>query len=162
MTHRLLILALGLLVVAGGDATNAEENPLYKGGFPYNNAGTTPSSDDSLYRALGGSEKITAFTREFVGLIYQDEQIGKYFTGVDRDHLTAMLIAQFTELSGGPAHYQGRDMGETHKGLNISNSDFNRLAEDLQVAMDHNDVAFATQNRLVALLASMQRAVVTR
>jgi hemoglobin len=147
---------------AGADVTRAEENPLYKGGFQYNDAGTTPAKDDSLYRALGGSEKIAAFTRDFVGLIYQDDQIGKYFVGVDRDHLTAMLIAQFIELSGGPGRYQGRDMAETHKGLNIGNSDFNRLAEDLQTAMDRNDVGFATQNRLVALLASMQRAVVTR
>jgi hemoglobin len=53
-------------------------------------------------------------------------------------------------------------MAEVHSTLGITNADFNRLAEDLQVAMDHHGVSFPTQNRLVALLASMQRVVVTK
>jgi len=73
-----------------------------------------------------------------------------------------MLTDQFIELSGGPVTYHGRDIAEVHSTLGITNADFNRLAENLQVAMDHHGVPFPTQNRLVALLASMQRAVVTK
>jgi hemoglobin len=163
MTLRNLTLALiacsGLLLVAGA---HADEDPLHKGGFHYNQAGQTPPHDDGLYQDLGGSEKIAIFTKDFVGMIVKDEQIGHFFQGVNTDRLTRMLTAQFIELSGGPAAYKGREMAETHAGMGVTNADFNRLAEILQIAMDNNGVPFSTQNRLVALLASMQRDVVTK
>ena len=56
----------------------------------------------------------------------------------------------------------GRDMAQLHRSMGITNADFDRLAENLQVSMEHHDVPFATQNRLVALLASMQRVIVTK
>jgi len=154
-----LALCLALPLAASADEP---KNDLYKGGFQYHDMGATPNKDDSLYQALGGKDKIHAFTKEFVGLIAKDDRIGHYFVNVDLDHLTDMLSDQFVELGGGPVKYEGRDMVEVHSSLGIGNADFNRLAEDLQVAMDHAGVSFPTQNRLVALLASMQRAVVTK
>jgi len=149
----------GLLLTS---AVRADENPLHKGGFHYNEAGQTPPQGDGLYKDLGGSEKIAAFTSDFVGMIVKDDQIGHFFQGVNTDRLTRMLTAQFIELSGGPASYKGREMAETHAGMGVTNADFNRLAEVLQIAMDRQDVPFSTQNRLVGLLASMQRDVVTK
>ena len=163
MTIRALTIALvtcsGLLL--NGHA-RAEGDPLHKGGFHYNDAGQTPPHDDGLYKDLGGLEKITAFTRDFVGLIVKDERIGHFFTGVNTSRLTRMLTAQFIELSGGPAAYKGREMAETHADLGVTVGDFNRLTEILQIAMDQNGVPYSTQNRLVGLLASMRRDVVTK
>ena len=53
-------------------------------------------------------------------------------------------------------------MDESHRKFGITNGDFNALVEDLQTAMNHADVPFGTQNRLLALLAPMQRDIVTR
>ncbi len=155
-------LAIGLLCLSFGVAAMPAlaEGP-HKGGFQYNQFGATPPTDDALFQALGGTEKITAFTKDFVARLAADNRIGKYFQGVDLDHLAQMLTEQFIELSGGPVKYSGREMTEVHQGLGIHNADFNRLAEDLQVSMDKFDVPFTTQSRLIALLASMQRAVVT-
>jgi len=157
-----LCLAAPLAALAQSQKAPSQKNELYKGGFQYNSVGATPPTDDSLYQALGGKEKISAFTAEFVGLISQDDRIGHYFAKNRLDHLRRMLTDQFIELSGGPVAYRGRDIAEVHSTMGITNADFNRLAENLQVAMDHQGVPFPTQNRLVALLASMQRAVVTK
>ena len=162
MMIRILAVVAAIGAVAPAVAADADKNPLFKGGFQYNDAGTRPATNDGLYQALGGKEKIGAFTAEFVDLIGKDDRIGHYFAGVDLDHLRQMLTDQFIELSGGPVTYVGRDMNEVHSSLGITRADFNRLAEDLQVAMDHHGVPFSTQNRLIALLASMQRAVVTK
>ncbi len=140
----------------------AADAPGYRGGFQYNNTGATPADNDSLYKDLGGQDKIAAFTKDFVAIISTDPQIGKFFEETNLDRLTKKLTEQFIDLSGGPVKYSGRDMKESHAELHIANADFNKLAEDLQIAMDKHDVPFATQNRLVALLASMQRAVVTK
>jgi hemoglobin len=53
-------------------------------------------------------------------------------------------------------------MSQAHKGLHLTNADFNALVEDLQSGMDKAGVPFATQNRLLARLAPMHRDVVTR
>jgi hemoglobin len=49
-----------------------------------------------------------------------------------------------------------------HKGLHLDEAQFNALVEGLQAAMDDCDVPFRTQNRLLAVLAPMERDVVTR
>lgn len=150
---------------APSDALADDENlsgGQFKGGFQYGTMGATPPADDSLYRDLGGQEKIAAFTTDFVLRIAKDDQIGHYFADVNLDRLARKLTEQFIELSGGPVKYSGRDMDDAHKKMGVTNADFNRLAENLQVSMDKFDVPFRTQNRLVALLASMQRAIVTK
>lgn len=53
-------------------------------------------------------------------------------------------------------------MKEVHAGLKVTNAQFNALAEDLQIAMERNSVPSYVQNKLVAKLAPMQRAIVTK
>ncbi len=158
----LLAMAALALVLAQPAAAQTVDKGLYRGGFQYNDMGATPPAGDSLYKDLGGEEKIAAFTKDFVDMISTDPQIGHYFAKVNLEHLTKELTDQFIDLSGGPVKYTGADMGTIHQGMGVTNADFNKLAELLQIAMDKHDVPFATQNRLVALLASMQRVVVTK
>jgi hemoglobin len=162
MTIRPIAIALAAIALYGAPPTLAEDVSGYRGGFQYNATGARPAQDDSLYKALGGKENIAAFTKDFVEIISTDPQIGKFFEETNLDRLTLKLTEQFIDLSGGPVKYSGRDMKQTHAGLHIANADFNKLAEDLQIAMDKHDIAFPTQNRLIALLASMQRAIVTK
>ena len=53
-------------------------------------------------------------------------------------------------------------MSTAHQQMHITNAQFNALAEDLQIAMDKHGVASSVQNKLIAKLAPMQRAVVTK
>ena len=53
-------------------------------------------------------------------------------------------------------------MSAAHKGLHLTNADFDALVEDLQDALDAAGVPFRVQNRLLARLAPMQKDVVTR
>lgn len=46
--------------------------------------------------------------------------------------------------------------------MELHNHDFNALAEDLQVSMNKEHVSFPAQNQLLAKLAPMQHAIVTR
>ena len=162
MLLRTVPIVLAAIAICTAFTASAEDAPGYRGGFQYNDMGATPPKNDSLYKDLGGQESIVAFTKDFVAIISTDPQIGKFFEDTNLDRLTKKLAEQFIDLAGGPVKYSGRDMKEVHSALPITNADFNKLAEDLQIAMDKHDIAFTTQNRLVALLASMQRAVVTK
>ena len=52
------------------------------------------------------------------------------------DRIRAELKDQFCMVAGGPCAYKGHDMEAAHKGLHLTNANFNALVEDLQDAMD--------------------------
>jgi hemoglobin len=118
--------------------------------------------DDSIYQGLGKTEGITKIVNDFVPLILADERINAFFSKMKKEEFSALLVAQFCELAGGPCQYKGRDMYETHQGMNISNAHFNALAEDLQIAMEKNHIPSSISNKLVAKLAPMQRPIVSK
>jgi hemoglobin len=51
-------------------------------------------------------------------------------------------------------------MATAHENFTITAADFNALVEALQRAMNQRGIAFSTQNRLLALLAPMNRDIV--
>jgi hemoglobin len=58
--------------------------------------------------------------------------------------------------------YTGDSMAESHKGQNVSRSDFNALVEDLIAAMDEQGISVPVQNRLIARLAPMRPDVIEK
>lgn len=53
-------------------------------------------------------------------------------------------------------------MKSVHQAMGLNRDNFNALAENLQDAMDKEGIGFATQNKLVAKLAPMERVIVTK
>ncbi|WP_262690119.1 group I truncated hemoglobin [Kordiimonas aestuarii] len=123
---------------------------------------TTPAFADSLYEDLGGLEKIERFTARLVDLTFTDPRTAHQFKQTKKDRLTKLLVDQFCELSGGPCAYKGVNMKKSHIKLGITEREFNALVEQLQQAMDEEDIPFHTQNRLLALLAPMKKDIVER
>lgn len=124
--------------------------------------GATPRSDATLYNDLGGLEVLTKVVDDTLALALADDRIKDTFKNSDMKRLAKMLTEQFCELSGGPCKYSGDPMKEVHQGLALNNMHFNALVEDLQAAMDKSNIPSRTQNKLLALLAPMQRTVVTK
>jgi hemoglobin len=135
----------------------------------------TPYTDDATYRALGGKEGIHKIVATFIPMILADARIKDTFADFDMEQLAVRLEEQFCEFSGGPCTYTGkyrdktmdgvgtvRDMATVHVDLKITNAQFNALTEDLQISMEKNDVPTSASNKLIAKLAPMQRAIVTR
>lgn len=126
-------------------------------------AGIRPAAaDDSLYQALGGKQNIIRFSNDFVDIAVADPRIKASFANTSLGRLKHMLAAQICALSGGPVVYKGHTMKQAHEKLGLRNADFNAGVEDLQTAMDRAGVSFHTQNKLLALLAPMQRDIVTK
>lgn len=118
--------------------------------------------DDSLYQDLGQREGIAKIVADFVPMLLDDVRIKQFFTKVKKEEFSEHLTNQFCELAGGPCRYTGKDMYEAHEGMKIGNAQFNAVAEDLQMAMEKNNVASSVANRLVAKLAPMQRPIVSK
>lgn len=119
-----------------------------------------PPKDDSLYQALGGTPGINKIVEGMLLNIAADQRIVEHFENIDIVRLRDKLVEQFCVEAGGPCTYTGDSMEESHKGQNLTPSDFNALVEDLQDAMDDQGLAVTTQNRLLARLAPMRAQVI--
>lgn len=135
----------------------------------------TPYTEDSTYRGLGGKEGIQKIVDSLIPIMLADERIKATFADFDMKQLSVRLAEQLCEFSGGPCRYTGkyrdktmdgvgtvRDMATVHQDMQITNAQFNALAEDLQIAMERNKVPASVSNKLIAKLAPMQRAIVTK
>ncbi len=125
-------------------------------------AGTAAHADDSLYRGFGERDGLVRIIDDATDRWVADDRIKDTFDNINLDRFKRLLVDQICELTGGPCHYKGRDMYQSHKGLHLDNAQLNALVEDLQLAMNKYEIPFRTQNRLLAILAPMQRDVVTR
>lgn len=65
-------------------------------------------------------------------------------------------------LSRGPCEYTGDPMHVVHKGLNITERQFNAVVEDLQEAMVRLRLPEPAQNRLLARLAPLRGEIIYR
>ncbi len=135
----------------------------------------TPYTDDATYVGLGGKEGIRKIIDTFIPLVLADARIKDTFADFDMVQVGARLQEQFCEFAGGPCRYTGkyrdktmdgvgtvRDMATVHQDMQITNAMFNALTEDLQIAMERNHVPSRVANKLIAKLAPMQRAIVTK
>jgi len=121
-----------------------------------------PPKDDSLYQALGQRAGIQKIVEGMLLHIAKDERIVEHFRKIDIVRLRDKLVEQFCVEAGGPCRYTGDSMAESHKGQNLTRSDFNALVEDLIDAMDELNIPVATQNRLIARLAPMRGDVIEK
>jgi hemoglobin len=120
------------------------------------------AQENSMYHQLGGKDAIKIVVDDFVGIVARDNRINYQFASADIVHLKAMLVDQVCMATGGPCEYKGGDMKSVHADMNISNAEFNALAECLYSALEMHNVPYSMQNKLVAMLAPMQRDIVTK
>lgn len=121
-----------------------------------------PPKDDSLYQDLGQRAGIQKIVEGMLINIARDERIVEHFRKVDIVRLRDKLVEQFCVQAGGPCTYTGDSMAESHKGQNLTRSDFNALVEDLIDSMDSLKIPVSTQNRLIARLAPMRGEVIEK
>jgi hemoglobin len=114
----------------------------------------------TLFEAMGGEGALRTAVDRFAELVVADDRINFTFADADMSKFKKLLYEQLCELSGGPCRYTGRDMRTSHAKMKLKTAEFNALAEDLYIALGKAGVAYRQQNKLMALLAPMQRDIV--
>ena len=105
---------------------------------------------------------ISAVVDDFVGNVAADGRINARFTGADIPRLKQMLVDQVCAASGGPCTYTGRDMASAHRGMNISEGEFNALVGDLVQSLDKFKVPEKEKGELLAALGGLKDDIVGR
>ena len=78
----------------------------------------------SLYERLGGTPGITAVVEEFVTTTGKDPRIEQFFVNADIPRLKKLMVEQICQNTGGPCHYTGKTMKESHATMHVKGGDF--------------------------------------
>ncbi len=124
---------------------------------------TVEQSPPTLYERLGGRHPIAVVVDDFVANLVADARVNARFKDLQPVavfKLKSNLSDQICEVAGGPCSYFGRDMKATHKGMNITDAEWNATVEDLVKALDKNKVPAKEKGELLGALGPMKKDIV--
>src|SRR5947207_6982248 len=113
---------------------------------------------DTLYKRLGGREGIATVVGDFVGNMAADARVNARFKDMkpaDIEKFKSFLADQICDATGGPCSYLGRDMKESHKGMKITEAEWNATVENPGKALHKHNVNAKDKGALGGLLAPM-------
>jgi hemoglobin len=127
-------------------------------------AGTKEAaSQPTLYERLGGRHPIKLVVDDFVANLVADPRVNARFKDMkpaDVERFKTNAADQVCEATGGPCSYLGKDMKTVHKGMNITEAEWDATIEDLVKALDKHKVGAREKNELLGALGAMKKDIV--
>jgi hemoglobin len=134
----------------------------------------------ALFDRLGGEQGISAIVDDFLPRVIQDPRVNWQRKNVKRGGLFRSNKAdawqatpanveqlkkhfvQFLALAtGGPAHYEGKEIASSHAGMRITNPEFDAAVGDLKASLDRLKIPNTEQKELLAIIESTRPQIVT-
>ena len=143
---RTLLVCSLLLLAASSDVADAPKTP-------------------SLYTRLGGYNAIAAVTDDFIGRLAADKQVSRFFVGHSQDSLMKIrqhVVEFLCNATGGPCVYMGRDMKTSHKGMGITESDWDLSVKALIATLDKFKVPEKEKGEVLAAVGPLKAQIVEK
>ena len=120
-------------------------------------------STKTLYERLGGYDAISAVANDLLPRLRNDPQLGRFWAhrgedGIQREK--QLLIDFLCASAGGPMYYRGRDMSLAHRGMRISESDWNVFLGHAAATLAKVKVPEAEQGEVVKFVQGLKREIV--
>jgi hemoglobin len=128
-------------------------------------SGFVYSQQKSLYERLGGYDAIAAVTDDFIGRLATDPTEGRFFVGHGDDskqRIRQHIVDQLCQVTGGPCVYKGRDMKTTHKGLGITQADWDISVKHLVATLDKFKVPEKEKNEVLTAISGLKDQIVEK
>ncbi|HEX5946594.1 MAG TPA: group 1 truncated hemoglobin [Acidimicrobiales bacterium] len=110
----------------------------------------TPASH---YDRLGGAPTIREAVDRFYALVLADPDLAPFFTDSDVAKVKRHQVLLLSQVLGGPANYAGRELGEAHHGLGITETHYDKVVAHLVsvlVDLGADDEAIAAAGAVVS------------
>lgn len=130
---------------------------------PEDAAPPEPPAPKSLFDRLGGKEAIAKIVDAFIKNLASNDVTKKRFAKLPKDRAEKVrnnMIDQICKESGGDCEYTGKSMKDAHKGMKITEAEWNATVSALKAALDENKVGENEQNDLVFTLGAMKEDIV--
>jgi len=122
-------------------------------------------TESTLYKRLGSYDTIAAITDDFLARLIAHPQMQRFFLGASESTRTRrrQLIVDYLCLkTGGPCAYTGRTMKDAHKGLAISQSDWNILTALFHDSLQKVNLPGKEANEIMDLINSTKQDIVAK
>ena len=117
----------------------------------------TEANTTTLYDRLGRRDGITRITRELIKNHMANTLVSQRYSQIkDMDRVERNVIDFFCAGSGGPETYAGKDMLNTHRGMNISEQELIATIDDVVAALRGQDIGATEVSEVVAILYSLK------
>ena len=120
----------------------------------------------SLYDRLGGVYNIAPVVDDLIDRVMNDSRLNAN-PRVDEAHhrvsaagFKYFVTEMLCEAAGGPQHYSGRPMGDSHRHLMITDEEWRTFMDDVQQTLDKFGVPQPEQDEIKAIVESTHEAIV--
>lgn len=128
-----------------------------------NESSQNASPKASLYSRLGGYDAIAAVVNETMPHLMADPKLGRFWANRGADGIKRekqLLIDFIVNQAGGPVNYGGRDMVTAHKGMKISDGDWEIFMAHLNNTLEKLKVPSQEKTDVVAFMESLRETTV--
>jgi hemoglobin len=164
---------------SGDAASSGDPEADRRAGLTIGKDSAAANDRRTLYERLGGESKITALVDDLTARVIADPRVNferknvtVSWTGAKHDgwqatpenverfkkHMTEFL----TLAAGGPSEYTGREMAAVHKGMRITNSEFDAMIGDIKVSMDNVKLGRREARELLAIVETTRKQIVEK
>lgn len=117
----------------------------------------------TLYQRLGGYDAIAAVADDLLPRLRNDSQLGRFWQNRAEDSIMRekqLLIDFLCANAGGPMYYRGRDMRLSHRGMGISENDWNVFLGHAAATLAKFRVPEAEQREVLAFVQGLKKDIV--
>lgn len=120
----------------------------------------------ALWDRLGGEKGVTKVIDDFVERAAKNPKANFTRDGKFKPDAAAVaaikkrLVELVSSATGGPFKYGGKDMKEVHKGMNITDAEFDALTADLQTVLRDSSVKPEDAGELMKIVESTRKHIV--
>jgi hemoglobin len=118
-------------------------------------------TDQTDYERVGGADAVTTVVQLFYERVLADPELAGYFTGVDIPRLKRHQVLLISQVLGGPAEYDGRDLRDAHAGMSITSDHYARVFGHLVAVLHDAGVEAEIIGRVETELAGAERDIVS-
>jgi hemoglobin len=120
-------------------------------------------SSDTLYHRLGGYDAIVAVVDDLLARLKADARLGRFWQHRGEDGVLRerqLLINFLCASAGGPLMYVGRDMKIAHKGMGISESDWQAFIGHVEATLATFEVPTGERTAVLGFIGGLKADIV--
>jgi hemoglobin len=120
----------------------------------------------TLWDRLGGEGGVRNIVDEFILQAGPDPKVNMSRNGkfkLDEKNVAVIkkqLVAFISSISGGPISYEGRNMKEAHKGMAITNAEYDAAVGHFKGAMDRHGIKPADVKAVLSAVESLRKDII--
>ena len=116
--------------------------------------------ENTLYERLGGEAGVARIAEDIWANHTRNPLVKQRYVNSDPERLKRLVREMFGAGTGGPETYTGKGMLDAHRGMNISEQEFNAVVDDVLDALAKNGVGQREKDEVLAILWSMRKEIV--